>query len=211
MAKSNLDPVIRALVGVDRNHLGVVADIANRLNSPNASRWHERFADVLQEGLPPLLAFDDQHIATVALVHPHDPQTFWQDTRESPARYVWGTFTTTVVAKARPIEESGTVKIPFADLLRDTTVRAILDTLDVGDHDPSRLSKIIASMIAAQPNGEFSKDGLLNDGKANLFRCGSVLGRVGWDDVVRRWVVDGWGPGGDVDAGRRMFSCNLKL
>src|SRR3989344_1751444 len=162
--------------------------------------------------LPPLLVFDDTHIASVDLSEPHDPDAFWHTTKQSPARYVYDTFRTNVIARARPImESSGDVQIPYADLSRNTNVRAILDTQGVGDHDPSKLSKIIAAMIKKQPNGEALKNGLLNDGSANLFACGSVLVSVRWDGVGREWNAFVWSPDVDVDAGLRVFSGNLKL
>ena len=162
--------------------------------------------------LPPLLVFDDSHIASVDLSEPHNPDAFWHTTKQSPARYVYDTFRTNVVARARPIEESlGVVQIPYADLSRNTNVREILDTPGVGDHDPSKLSKIIAAMIKKQHNGKPLKNGLLNDGSANLFPCGSVLVDVGWGGGRRGWDVRGWLPGHGVFAGRRVFSGNLKL
>ena len=161
---------------------------------------------------PPLLVFDDSHIASVDLSKPHNPDTFWRTTKESPARYVYDTFRANVIARARPIEMSGgVVQIPYADLSRNTNVREILDAQGVGDHDPSKLSRIIASMIKKQPNGEPLKDGLLNDGSANLFPCGPVLVRVIWSDDGRGWIVFDWHPDFDVGAGRRVFSGNLKL
>lgn len=209
MAKTNLDSVIRALVGVDRNHLGVVADIANRLNSADASRWHDRLSGVLQEGLPqiepppPLLVFDDQHVAVVDLSGPHDPKSFWQATPNAPARYVW----TDVFAKVKTVEATGVVKVPYTDLPRATNVREILAAPGLGNFDASLLSKIIAKMITKQPNGE-SGD-LLNDGKTNLFRCGSLLVGVRWDGIDRHWDVDGWSPDGVARAAGRVFSGNL--
>lgn len=212
MAEGNLDPIVRALVGVDRQCLGTVADIANRLNSPDACRWHDRLNEVLQEGLPPLeppplLVFDDQRVATVDLSAPHDPHAFWRDTREAPARSVWDSFVSLVVAKAQVRAPAGIVRIPYADLSRAALVRDILAGPGVGNFDPTDLCAIIAATIAKQPNGEAGD--LLNDGRANLFPCGPVLVRVGWNGAGRRWSVGCWSPGGDVGAGRRVFSGNL--
>ena len=47
-----LGPITRALVGIPGSRLGVVADIANRLNSEQGDAWHARFKTVLREGLP---------------------------------------------------------------------------------------------------------------------------------------------------------------
>jgi len=214
MSQDRLGPLIRALVGVDRQHLGVVTDIANRLNSTDAFRWHNRLKGVVQEGLPPieppppLLVFDE-HVATATLDKRHVPAEFWRDTDEAPARRVWGTFATTVVARAKPREPSSVVKVPYANLSRATTVRDILAYPGVGDFDPTNLSALIAEMIGQQPNGEAGN--LLNDGRGNLFPCGSVLVVVDWSDFDRRWDVVDWSPGGEVRAGRRVFSGNLKL
>ncbi|HEY4522117.1 MAG TPA: hypothetical protein VJH91_00560 [Candidatus Paceibacterota bacterium] len=161
--------------------------------------------------LPPILVFDDEHIATVVLPERHDPDSFWQTTKSAPARYVYGSFRTNVVAKARPSGSADTVKMRYADVSRDTTVRDILDAPGVGDHDPSKLLAIIAAMIARQPNGEALENGLLNDGRGNLFPCGSVLANVHWNVVHQKWhVLDGI-PDDVVRAGRRVFSGNLKL
>src|SRR3989344_1233615 len=187
MSQDRLGPLVRALVGVDRSHLGVVIDIANRLNAADAPRWHDRLKGIVQEGLPPieppppLLVFDE-HVATVTLGR-HVPAEFWRDTDEAPARRVWGTFA--------------------------TTVRDILAYPGVGDFDPTDLSALIAEMIGQQPNGEAGN--LLNDGRGNLFPCGSVLVSVYWDDIYRDWSVDDWLPDDEVLAGRRVFSGNLKL
>ena len=214
MSQDRLGPLIRALVGVDRQHLGVVTDIANRLNSTDAFRWHNRLKGVVQEGLPPieppppLLVFDE-HVATATLDKRHVPAEFWRDTDEAPARRVWGTFATTVVARAKPREPSSVVKVPYANLSRATTVRDILAYPGVGDFDPTNLSALIAEMIGQQPNGEAGN--LLNDGRGNLFPCGSVLVSVYWDDIYRDWSVDDWLPDDEVLAGRRVFSGNLKL
>ena len=56
MSKNMLDPIIRALVGVPEPRLGVVADIANRLNSDRGDDWNARLKVVLREGLPSLVA-----------------------------------------------------------------------------------------------------------------------------------------------------------
>jgi hypothetical protein len=217
MSKNDmLGPITRALVSVPQSRLPLILDVTNRLhvNAPQGDAWHDHLSKSMRDGLspvespPPLLVFDEQHAASVRLEHPHDPQAFWHDTQESPARYVWPGFLA-AIAQAKPIEETGIVKVPYADLSRGTTVREILVTSGVGDYGPSRLSKVIASMIAAQPNGEFLKDGLISDGKANLFPCGSLLVRVYWDGADRGWSVGDWGPGREVFAGRRVFSGNL--
>jgi hypothetical protein len=161
--------------------------------------------------VPPILVFDDEHIASVNLDTPHSPDAFWHTTKQTPARYVYDSLRTNVVARALPSEPSGIVKVPYADVSRNTTVGDILKTPGVGDNDPSKLCHIIASMIEAQPNDEYSKDGLLNDGRANLFPCGSVLVRVHWSDDSREWHVRAWNLGNAVSVGRRVFSGNLKL
>ena len=217
MSKNDrLGPIVRALVGVDLEYHNTLIEVANRLNSSEAPAWNKLYADVSKVGLskeklvelPPLLTFDNEHIASVALNTRHDSVAFWHDTSETPARYVWPGFMTHVVAKAKPSEPSGIVKIPYAPLSRSTKVCDLLKTPGVGNFDPSKLSAIIAAMLAKQPNGE-SGD-LLNDGCANLFPCGPVLALVFWRDDYRRWGVDGWDPGDGVDAGRRVFSGNLK-
>ena len=157
---------------------------------------------------PPLLVFDNQRFATVALA-PHDPASFWRATAKTPALCVWDTFTQAVVAKAKTSGSSGIVKVPYADLSRSTISRELLAAPDVGDHDPSRLSQIIASMITAQQNGELIKDELLTNGKANLFPCGSRLVYVNWEDLDLYWEVSAWSPDSVVRAGCRVFSGNL--
>lgn len=51
MSKDMLGPITRALVGIPDSRLGVVADIANRLNSDRGEEWDARFKAVLREGL----------------------------------------------------------------------------------------------------------------------------------------------------------------
>src|SRR3989344_719292 len=150
--------------------------------------------EAVEPALPPLLIFDDAHVASVDISGEHDPGAFWRDTDEAPKRRVWGTFQTTVVARARPIASQGIANVPYADTPRKTTVREIMEAPGVGDHDPSKLSRLIATMITKQPNGESLKDGLLNDGRGNFFKCGSVLASVDWRGIRRGWSVLGWSP-----------------
>lgn len=53
MSKSMLDPIVRALVGVDAKHHGVVLDIANKLGGDNADEYRKRLAGVLREPIVP--------------------------------------------------------------------------------------------------------------------------------------------------------------
>jgi len=218
MSKNDrLGPIVRAMVGIDVEYHGVLTDIVNRLNSKDALAWSGIYTNASMAGLPkvepvaspPLLTFDGKYVASVALNERHDPASFWHNTAETPARYVWSGFTTHVVAKAKPRDPSGIVKIRYADLPCRVKVRAILAASGVGNFDPSDLSAIIAAMIAKQPNGE--PGDLLNDGKANLFPCGSVLAHVDWSDDRRGWYVSDWSPDDAVSAGRRVFSGNLLL
>jgi len=156
---------------------------------------------------PPLLVFDDAHVAVVNLSGPHDPAAFWRDTDEAPARRIWGRFSK-IVARARPVGPMGTFKMPYADTSRNTTAREILAAPGVGDHGTSKGCAVIAAMISAQPKGEFLEHGLLNDGRGNLFKCGSALVYVYWDGVFWYWYVIVWYPDLEVDAGRRVFSGN---
>lgn len=162
---------------------------------------------------PPLLVFDDTHVASVDISGAHDPDAFWRDTKEAPARYVWPGFRKHVVARASAMvaQKRDIIKMPWADTSRGTTVREVLATPGVGDHSPTILAAVIATMIARQSNGEFLKNGLLNDGRGNLFRCGSVLVNVRWRDDYREWCVYDWDPVLAVDPDRRVFSGNLIL
>ena len=157
-----------------------------------------------EKKIMPLLVFSDQSFATVTLDERHEPATFWRDTLEPPARYVWPEFVSGVVAKAKPHDPSGIIKIPYAPLLRPAKVRDILNSSGIGNFDPTDLCAIIAAMIAKQPNGE--PGDLLSDGKANLFPCGSLLVSVRRDGVDRGWGVGAWDPRSGVGSGRRVFS-----
>jgi len=207
-----------ALVGLANKHHGLVLDIVNRLKDERQDETHRVLATALAAmsaqkpepmvELPPLLVFDEARHATVDLSNPQDPQAFWQTTKEPPARYLWGLFLTHVVARATRIQPAGIVKVPYADLPRNATGREIMNTPRI-DFNSSSLCPILADMISKQPNGEYLEHGLLNDGRANLFRCGSVLVRVHWGGVSRDWSVSDWLPGLEVGAGRRVFSGNL--
>lgn len=195
---------------VDTHYENLAGDEGERVLT-EFKKFNRREPCWIQRPGSPLLVFDDEHVALVALSEPHDPAAFWHDTTDAPARYVWSGFTTNVVAKARPTGAFGTVKVPYADLPRGSTVAEILKTPGVGNLEPDHLSPIIAAMIAKQPDGKPMKHGLLVDGRANLFPCGSVLVDVRWDDVRRSWSVDDWNPDSAVHAGRRVFSGNLVL
>ena len=58
MSKSMLDPIVRALVGVDPKHHGVVLDAANKLAGNNADEYRRRLAAVLRESIVPPLPVD---------------------------------------------------------------------------------------------------------------------------------------------------------
>jgi hypothetical protein len=56
MSKNDrLGPVVRAIVAVNPDHLGVIGDIVNRLNesSADAPKWHARCKRMVEEGLTP--------------------------------------------------------------------------------------------------------------------------------------------------------------
>lgn len=46
-----LAPVVRALVGVPQEYLGVTLDFANKLGGKDGAQWKARFAGVLREGI----------------------------------------------------------------------------------------------------------------------------------------------------------------
>ncbi len=53
MAQDPLGPVTRALVGVPKNRLRLVADVANRLADKKVGGdWHKKLSACIQEGLP---------------------------------------------------------------------------------------------------------------------------------------------------------------
>jgi len=49
--KDMLDPIMRALVGVPQEHLGVTLDFINKLGGKDGAVWKTRFAEVLREGV----------------------------------------------------------------------------------------------------------------------------------------------------------------
>ena len=53
-ANALIGSIIRALVGVSENHLGLVKDIVNRFGAGQADgdAWHKHIVSVLQAGLP---------------------------------------------------------------------------------------------------------------------------------------------------------------
>ncbi len=164
------------------------------------------------ENTEKLLVFNDAHKALVDLGELHDPDAFWHSAEDAlPARCVWDSFLTNIVARAQPSRLSGSVEVPYDDLSRKTTVREILETPGVGAHDPSRLSAIIEAMIEKQPDGEPLENGLLTDGRGNLFPCRGVLVLISWYNVDSRWHAIAWDPDVEVSDGRRVFSGNLKF
>ena len=52
MSKDRLGPIVRALVGIDSQYHGVLADIVNRFNSSDAPAWNGLFKKALEQGLP---------------------------------------------------------------------------------------------------------------------------------------------------------------
>lgn len=66
--KDMLAQIVRALVGVDTKHHGVVLDIANKLGSDNADAYRKRFAEVLREPMvkPTLSVFRTIKLGTCA-------------------------------------------------------------------------------------------------------------------------------------------------
>ena len=66
-------------------------------------------------------------------------------------------------------------------------------------------------MIEKQPDGEPLENGLLTDGRGNLFPCRGVLVLISWYNVDSRWHAIAWDPDVEVSDGRRVFSGNLKF
>ncbi|MCA9364270.1 MAG: hypothetical protein KC736_00005 [Candidatus Moranbacteria bacterium] len=78
MSKNDmLAPIVRALVGIPQERLGVLFDAINKVGSADGELWRIRFADVLREGvkpaiLSPELSFDTFiHVdRSIRLVYP---------------------------------------------------------------------------------------------------------------------------------------------
>lgn len=56
MSKDMLGPVIRALVGVDRDYLGLIRDVINKLSSKQAPRWFDYLGKALRKDLKRMVA-----------------------------------------------------------------------------------------------------------------------------------------------------------
>lgn len=51
MSKDMLAPIVRALVGIPEDRLGVIFDAVNKLGSADGQLWRSRFAEVLRQGV----------------------------------------------------------------------------------------------------------------------------------------------------------------
>lgn len=74
-SKDMLAQIVRAIVGVDVNHHGVLLDITNKLGGDNAAAYRKRFGEVLRESLAgiessttPVIAFNEHGHLTVTFV-----------------------------------------------------------------------------------------------------------------------------------------------
>ncbi|MBI2439609.1 MAG: hypothetical protein HYV45_03375 [Candidatus Moranbacteria bacterium] len=101
MSKNDmLAPIVRALVGVPQERLGVLFDAINKVGSADGELWRTRFAEVLREGVKPVTLSPEAPLDTlirvdrsVPLVYPNWVKTVMHPELEltGPVEYDLGT------------------------------------------------------------------------------------------------------------------------
>jgi hypothetical protein len=104
MSKNDmLAPIVRALVGVPQERLGVLFDTINKVGSADGELWRKRFAEVLREGVKPVTLSPEAPLDTlirvdrsIRPVYPDWMKTVMQMDLEltSPVEYDLGTIDT---------------------------------------------------------------------------------------------------------------------
>ena len=202
-----------ALAGMQTKHVGIVEDVANRLNGKDAEIYHSRFAKALREKLPKGNGCQHKFLKPVAtaVTDVFSPQelTASKDIWLSPE------FIERILSVAENFQPTDDIQSPsgfdIVELASDREIRSELPN----DHvfEASEFCWRLKMMTRAQPEGK--KGDLLNNGYANIFyvrgKGGEVFAvHVSWDGSGWQWDVrccrldghGGWLQGG------RAFSRN---
>ncbi|GEM_PF-3743236 len=214
MSKGMLDPVIRALVGVNQKYLPIFGDIANKMQDTEvASLLHSRLAKALREKPPKEKDTRPHHflkpvVSAVAAVFDPKSLTERKDIWLSPE------FIDRILSVAEAFQPTDDLPSPscfdVVEQANDSEIRPELPKDHV--YGASEFCYQLSKMTEAQPNGVSGP--LLNNGFANIFY---VVGKGGgvfavyvcWDDDHRQWSADCYRLGGlRWLAGYRAFSRN---
>lgn len=139
MSKNDmLAPIIRALVGVPQDRLGVVLDVVNKIGGSDGDLWRSRFGQVLREGVR----------TANASGYPTYPVTI--DSALSlqemiaAGRYDW--VNDDITPECFPIQRSGTKTTEIALVHRNKTVESqpLIDELDREGYRPATIEELLA-------------------------------------------------------------------
>lgn len=205
MAKATLGDVVKKLVGVPGEMLGIVYDLLDRLTGEHGERWATEIKLLFRQGLPKvLLKFLGK--VQVSGVDKFVAADCFKKGNDQGVKFVGfgSNFETHLLGKVE--EGVSQAELTCYELLEasvDGPIRA-----ELGDKFEAFLADLWA-LLAQQPNGEEpnGRDRMLfTDGRANiLYMYGSAVG-VGWGSdgwSVGAYSVEspaGWG------AGSRVFS-----
>jgi hypothetical protein len=128
-----------------------------------------------------------------------EPKEFF---RNRIGLYIWDSFSSHVLAQAKPSGPASEALFASFDLTRN----AYYSEIKVPEGPEVELWHI-AKLIEGQHSG--GSGPLLNNGYANIFYFGGFVVSVNWYAGRAEWHVDGWGLVDDFwDAGHRVFSRN---
>lgn len=137
----------------------------------------------------------------ITLKDAHDPKEFFKD---RPGLYVWGSFISNIVDKAKGKKKDTKYAVSSFELTKNANDAEIEENLPKKHlFSETDVCAIVADLIEKQPKGE--EGSLLNNGYANLFYTSSRVVNVDWRGD--RWHVGGWGRDDRTwDEGGRVFS-----
>ncbi len=166
----------------------------------------------------PLTDFGILGLAPVFIGEAFHPGTFWgipmvdgalfatnTHTARVLVRYNPGGFWAKVAGASNPISPLRLLHVPYVDVGRITTGRAILNSQGLGSYDPSTLSALIGTMLL---RGDPVANGLSSG--VNWFPCLSGLVGIGWIAGYGEWWFRDDEIPPLVASGDRVFSGNYR-
>lgn len=204
-----LDPVIRTLVGVPRDHLGVVADMCNKLKD-DGEKWQRILSNVLKDQTL-LIPLGVVGVVKVPAQERFSVREYFVSKRkieqgDPKIIHLWEPFE----RRFYGLKEDSCAEEEFNvyDLTQTSANLPII--AEIGYLEPSRLSQVF-SFLKVQADG--CEGPLLVDGSGNIFYVQDTFGYL-WGMYLRWWKTkNGWAveiqpytKGYACHKGRRVFT-----
>lgn len=222
MSKNDmLAPIVRALVCVPQERLGIIFDTINKIGGADGELWRKRFAEALREGVKQttknILEFIGTTVIPATTAQFVAKGKFVRNTGHKAKvkiSYLGDNFTEWFLSGDSKTEDPISEQTLCSAKLKKSSVDAPIIAELGGEAKAETALTEVFSLMEKQPNGE--NGALLTNGYANIFYVRDQHGvlravRVGWDD-------GGWDVrAGSVEIpdmwhdGSRVFSRNSVL